>query len=210
MTKAGAFILPSFIHMEPVTCFTVWYLQEKILRLQVGTWLSLCIGTFAWNVWSRWSIAPHIPDVSWMQLNGQLHPPPTVVNIISVGQEAKWAADPIGTCGGEIQNWCSFWESIPATWIKLQRRNLQTVLNILLLLNAGGHHSFLFETQKGKYMDTRRGTRITPTLLWWKLRLWQDHVRAVDVGRSEETCVVMQKRSPPVINSTTLRNYGQF
>ena len=80
----------------------------------------------------------------------------------------------------------------------------------LLLLNAGGHRSFLFESQKGKYLDTQRDENYVHFVVMKNTFPARDHVRAVDVGRNEETCIVMQMRSSPVINSTTLRNYGRF
>jgi hypothetical protein len=36
---------------------------------------------------------------------------------------------------------------------------LQNVLNFLLLLIVGGHRTFWFETQKGKFMDTHAERR---------------------------------------------------
>lgn len=153
MTRAGANIIPSYIRMGRITDSTDLYLQETILRLQVCTWLNLCLGMFVWRRvgQSRYS-STHTRYVCWMGLNGQLHPPPVVVNIIPVGKEARWVADRIRTGGAEVQSSCPFWESIPATWIKWQRRNLQTVLNFLSLIKYG--RSFLFQTQKGKYFYT--------------------------------------------------------
>jgi hypothetical protein len=51
---------------------------------------------------SKYSCTQFPGMCNWMGLNGQLHPPPTALNIIPVEQEARWIADPIRTGGGEI------------------------------------------------------------------------------------------------------------
>jgi hypothetical protein len=189
VTRAGANIIPSYIRVGRITGSTDLYLQETILRLQVCTWLNPCIGMFVWRrVGQSRHSCTHTRYVCWMGLNGQLHPPPVVVNIIPVGQGRRWVADRIRTGGAEVQSSCPFWESIPATWIKLQRRNLQTVLNFLSLIKYGRSPLIFVSNPEGEiywHTHTHTQTRITPPLLW-KIRFRPDHVCAADVGCNED------------------------
>jgi hypothetical protein len=101
VTRAVAIIVHSFIHMEAVTDSIDLYLQETILRLQVESVpRPLCVKRMEQSKYS----STHSRYVYWMGLNGQLHPPHAVLNIIPVGQEARWVTGPIRTSGGEIQN----------------------------------------------------------------------------------------------------------
>ena len=116
MTRAGALIVPSFIHIEPIAGSIDLYPQETMFKT-TGRYMvepvprHLCVKRMEQSKYS----STHSRYAYWMGLNGQLHAPATVLNIIPVGQEARWVADPIRTGGGEIQNRCPFWESIPAT-----------------------------------------------------------------------------------------------
>jgi hypothetical protein len=87
VTRSGAIIVHSFIHMEPVTDCIDLYMQETILRLQVESVpRHLCVKRMEHSKYS----STHSRYVYWMGLNSQLHPPHAVPNIIPVGQEARW------------------------------------------------------------------------------------------------------------------------